>query len=149
MKNIVVAFLTVFLALGLALTAQAGPLTSSEGCVEVSIAVKPDCVPVGGSIIVSGSIRNCSRREVVEATLGLRGVAEIKDLLGNEGHFKLKLITPPGRKDTRKFSYQAKVPDTVAPGVYHITLRAKGKKSGVCVEDYARLTVGECGIIAY
>jgi hypothetical protein len=140
--------LVVFLALGLALTAaEAGPLSPGEGCVQVSIAVSPDCVSVGDTITVSGSIQNCSPREVVEVTLDLLGLAEIEDSSGKGRHLKPKFITPPGRKNTREFSFQAKVLDNVAPDVYHITLRAEGKKSGVYAEDYARLTVGECGVI--
>lgn len=148
MKNIVRSFLFIFLVLGLTFTAQAGPASLKEGCIDASVSVSPDCVQAGESITVSGFIRNCSRRQAVEATLGMLGLVEIEDLLGIEGHFKPKLITPPGRKNTRAFSYRAKVLDTAGPGVYHIALRVKGKRSGYA-EDYARLTVGECGVIPY
>jgi hypothetical protein len=150
MKNIAVWFLAIFFVFLATAAGQADPLSLTEGCVDVSISVRPDCVQAGDTITVSGSIRNCSRREVVVATFEGFGIAEIIDTDGKaQRHFKPKLVASPGRRrNTREFNFQAKVPDD-AVGTYLMTLHAEGKKSGMHVEDTARLTVGDCGIMAY
>jgi hypothetical protein len=153
MKNMIRLSLAILLVQGLitstahaeppAFSHAAPPAWGVESCFNVEIEISPKCAKAGEMVTLSGRIKNCSRREVVKATIDIVGLLEFE----KKEHFKPKLTAPPGREEVQEFNYSAKVLDTVLDDDYYITLSAEGEKSGIEKSATATLKVGKCGAI--